>query len=508
MNSLTMLFAVLVAWLSIGTFVAAEGSRPNVLYIFTDDQTTRSVSCYPDAYPWVKTPNIDALAAQGVRFENVYMAAYCVPSRVSFLTGNLPHAARGVFTGRELDAARLTEEEQNHPFWPRRLRASGYRTGIIGKWHVNSRPPTVGMDWDTAIHWSSQSTPGGYYEDQHMRQNGGPPTPLNGYSVDRHTDMAVDFINSSGLKSNGDGGKPWLLWLCYSSPHKPCVPAPRHRGLLKDVQEIPEPASISKREGQPAYIATLPEIRRWDNVKGQIRAYQECVLAIDENVGRLMRELNDAGQLENTVVIFASDQGIAYGQHGLVGKKDAPYDATLRGPLIFRWPGHFAENHVVHDSVNATDVVRTLHEITGLAPLPTMDGMSLVPVLENPDHKLGRDAMLLTNVQNNMGQSIPQMMKRTAAAVAAGEKGEAIMYDWTMIRSGDYKYVAYAGPDREEEIYDLKHDPDELNNLAGDPEHKALLKELRKKAAVELRKTQSGFDDGHFIDFFPLLRRL
>lgn len=489
-------------WMPLLLCHAAERARPNILYVFTDDQTTRSVSCYPDAYPWVKTPNIDALAAEGVRFHNVYMAAYCVPSRVSFMTGNLPHAARGNFTGKELDKTELAMEEKNHPFWPRRLREVGYRTGIIGKWHINSRPPTVGLDWDTAINWSSQSLPGGYYEDQQMRHNGGPPKPLNGYSVDRHTELALHFI-----KNRGTDDKPWFLWLCYSSPHKPCIPAPRHKDLLKGIEDIPKPASLSNRQGKPAYIATLPEIRKWDNVKEQIRTYQECVMSIDENVGRLMKKLKETGQLDNTVVIFASNQGIAYGQQGLVGKKDAPYDATLRGPLIFRWPARFAANQVVYDSVNATDVVRTLHEITGLAPLPSMDGMSLVPVLEHPERKLERDVMLMTNVQNNMGQSIPQMMKRTAAAVAAGEKGEALMYDWTMIRSGDYKYVAYAGPDQEEEVYQLKDDPEELVNLTGYPLHQSVLEDLRKKAAAELRKTQSGFDGGHFIDFFPQLMR-
>lgn len=499
------LLLLLLASLFVNTAgaAAATSARPNVLYIFTDDQTVRSVGCYPDAYPWVKTPNIDALAAKGVRFHHVYMAAYCVPSRVSFLTGNLPHAARGVFGGQVLGPDKLTQEEKDHPFWPRRLRDGGYRTGIIGKWHVNSRPPAVGVDWDTAIHWGSQNEGlGGYYNGQKVSINGAPPTDLGGYSVDRHTDLAVDFI-----KDKAQGSKPWLLWLCYCGVHKPIEPAERHQGRLADAGPVPVPASLTQREGKPAYIRDLPT-PKWDKVEPQIRQYQECVMALDENVGRLMRTLEESGQMENTVVVFAADQGIAYGQHGLVGKKDAPYDAALRGPLIFRWPGHYAENQATDEPVNQTDVVRTLHEITGLEPLPTMDGMSLVPLLKEPrTARLPREAMLMTNVQNHMGQDVPKMMERTRRYIEKGGKGLEAMYDWTMIRSGSHKYIAYAGTDREEELYDLEKDPEELQNLAGEPEQKLLLKKLRKEAATELRKTQSGFDGGHFIDFFPILRR-
>lgn len=493
---LAVLFTVVLS-----NLVDAASKQPNVLYIFTDDQSVRTVGCYPDAYPWVKTPNIDALAAKGVRFHNVYMAAYCVPSRVSFLTGNLPHAAQGNFTGAKLDAAAQEQEEKDHPLWPRRLRESGYRTGIIGKWHLNPRPPVVGLDWDTAAYWTSHNeTSGGYYNGQKISINGAAPVDLGGYSVDRHTDLAVDFI-----KDKGAGDKPWLLWLCYCGVHKPTEPAERHQGALASVGPIPQPASLTERKGKPAYIRDLPT-PRWDKVEPQIRQYHECVMAIDENVGRLMRTLEESGQLENTVVVFAADQGIAYGQHGLMGKKDAPYDAALRGPLIFRWPGHFAENAVSHEPVNQTDVVRTLHEITGLKPRETMDGMSLVTLLKTPSATLPRDAMLLTNVQNNMGAEIPRMMERTRRFIQKGGKGLDAMYDWTMIRSGRYKYVAYAGEDREEEVYDLEADPEELVNLAASPDRMPLLKELRMKAAAELRKTQSGFEGGHFIDFFPLLR--
>ncbi len=479
---------------------AASTKRPNVLYIFTDDQSVRTVSCYlRDAYPWVKTPNIDALAKTGVRFHSVYMAPYCMPSRISMLTGNLPHASRGIFQGAELKGADLEKEIKDHPFWPQRLRESGYRTGVIGKWHITSRPPAVGIDWDTAIHWAKDM--GGMYYNSKMSFNGAPPQDIGGYSVDRYTDLAIDF-----MKEQPKDHRPWYLWLCYTAPHMPTEPAERHKGALAAVNDIPEPLSMTQRYGKPAYIRDLPE-PPWARVTEAIKRYQECVMAIDESVGRLMQALRETDQLENTVVIFASDQGIAYGQHGLVHEKNAPYDAALRSPLIFSWPAHFAQDQTSEEPVSGPDVVRTLLDIFGLEPLKTMDGMSLLPLLKDPSQRLSRGAMLMTNVKNNMGQTIPQGVERVERAIARGAKGQDAMRDWAMIRSGDYKYVAYCGEAKEEEIYNLAVDPEELVNLADDG-HLPLLEEMRRKAAKELRSTQSGFDGGHFIDFFPLLKQL
>lgn len=480
---------------------AAPKSRPNVLYVFADDLTVRAVSCYPQARPWVKTPNMDALAAKGVRFHSVYLAAYCIPSRVSMMTGNLPHAAQGVFTGPELAGETLQQEIAQHPFWPQRLRESGYRTGIIGKWHISSRPPAVGLDWDTAIHWSKTMV-NAYYDGQKMSFNGGLPVDLNGYSVDRHTDLAIDFMKAPGSKD-----KPWFLWLCYSSPHSPSDPAERYQGALAAVTDIPEPASLKMRDGKPAYIRDFG-MPKWKGVQQSIRKYHECVMAIDENVGRLTQALQETDLLSNTVIVFAGDQGLAQGQHGLVNKKDAPYDAALCSPLIFSWPGHYPQGRVSEEPVCGPDVVQTLHEIMGLKPLTTMDGTSLLPVVQDPASKLPREAMLMTNVQGNMGETIPQGVKRTERFIASGGKGEGAMPDWAMARSGAWKYVCYCGDAKEEELYNLAEDPEELSNLATLPAHRAKMEEMRLVCARQLRATQSGFKTGHYIDFFPLLKDL
>ena len=497
MNRLILLISLFLTH----AVIAETRPRPNVLYIFADDLTVRAVSSYPQAYPWVKTPNIDSLAAKGVRFHSVYMAAYCVPARVSMMTGNLPHAAQGTFTGAELTGENLKREIAQHPFWPQRLRESGYRTGLIGKWHISSRPLAVGIDWDTAIHWS-KSMANAYYDGQKMSFNGAPPTDLDGYSVDRHTDLAIKYIKDPGSKD-----KPWFLWLCYSSPHMPADPAERYKGALASVDDIPEPVSMRMRDGKPAYIRDFG-MPRWKGVKEAIRKYHECVMAIDENVGRLTKTLEETGQLDNTVIIFTGDQGLAHGHHGLVNKKDAPYDAALCTPLIFSWPGHFPQNHSSQEPVAGPDMVKTLHEIMGIAPLPSMDGTSLLPVIKDPASKLSRKAMLMTNVQNHMGESIPQGVKKTERYIASGGKGEGAMQNWAMIRSGPWKYIAYCGGDKEEELYNLETDKEELTNLAAQPLHSDKLEEMRLACARELRATQSGFSTGHYLDFFPLLKDL
>lgn len=497
-------FIGLICVLLVSSAVGADlqDRRPNILYIFTDDQSVRTVSCYPDAYPWVKTPNIDALAKAGVRFEKAYMAPYCVPSRITQLTGNLPHAARGDFNGKELTGSDLQQEIQEHPFWPQRLRESGYRTGIIGKWHLYSRPPAVGIDWDTAIHWNKKIDED-YYYNQKVSINGAPPVDLGGYSVDRHTDFAVDFI-----KGKSENDKPWYLWLCYSGVHMPIQPAARHQGALASVNDIPEPSTAKlPREGKPAYIRDLPE-PSWKRVMESIKRYQECVMAVDENVGRLRKVLEETKQMDNTIIIFASDQGIAYGQHGLVHKKNAPYDAALCSPLIVSWPGHFAQGAVSPEPISGPDIVQTLLDITGVKPSSTMDGMSLVPLLKDPGLCLAREAMLMTNVQNDFGQSIPLGVAKSERFISKGGKGEKAMRDWAMIRSGDYKYVAYVGEAKEEELYNIKEDPEELHNLAAERDYSDEVSIMRLKASQELRRTQSGFDGGHYIDFFPLLRNL
>jgi len=475
---------------------------PNVLYIFTDDQSYRTVSCYEGSYDWVKTPNIDSLAKEGVRFKNAYIAPFCVASRITHMTGNLPHSAKGIFNGETLTGNALKKEIKKNPFWLQRLRQSGYHTSMIGKWHIYSRMPAIGIDWDYAAYWHKKMV-NAYYYDQKISFNGAQPVDLGGYSTDRYTDLAISYIN----KRSEEPKKPWYMWLCYSGVHMPHQAAKRHENSLQNISDIPEPVGYrSKRIGKPEYVQQLkPKSNDADNKKlnETILKYHRCVLSIDENIGRLVKCLKESGQYENTIIIFGSDQGLAMGHHGFHHKKNAPYDETLRSPLIFHYPKKFPKGKVSNQRVSGPDIVQTLHELTGIEAKESMDGMSLVPLLKNPKAKLPRPAMLMSNVRTSFSAATPKGARGIQRKVDSGAKGYDGMPMYMMIIAGKHKYVKHLLNNTVEEVYDLEADPNESRNLALSIEYKTLLEKLRKLCVEEFRKTQSGFNGGHFVDLFP-----
>ena len=493
------ILSVLIIVISIA--VKAD-NRPNILYIFTDDQSYRTVGCYEGSYSWVKTPNIDKLAKEGVRFKNAYIAPFCVASRITHMTGNLPHAARGKFGGETLTGDALKEEIIKNPFWLQRLRESGYHTGMVGKWHIYSRMPAVGIDWDYAAYWHKKMV-NAYYYDQKISINGAKPVDLRGYSADRHTDLAIDYMKDRAKDPN----KPWYMWLCYSGVHMPHQPAKRHEKSLTNISDIPEPVGYrSTRIGKPKYVQQLkPKGNDADNKKlnETILRYHRCVLSIDENVGRLIKYLKESGQYENTIIIFGSDQGLAMGHHGFHHKKNAPYDETLRSPLIFHYPKEFPKGKVSTERVSGPDVVQTLHKLTAIKAKASMDGMSLVSILKKPKTKLPRPAMLMSNVRTSFSSSIPKGARGIQKKVDAGAQGYDGMPMYMMIIAGKHKYVKHLLKDTVEEVYDLEADPNESRNLALSIEYKSVLEKLRKLCIDEFRKTQSGFEGGHFVDLFP-----
>ena len=204
--------------------VLGEDDRPNILFIYTDDQSYRTVSCYPGSYDFVQTPNIDALARRGIRFDAAYIGTWCMPSRASLLTGHLQHGVNsmrmeGEYPGSEYDPERC-------PFWPSVFRANGYQTAQIGKWHTG-RDNGFGRDWDYQLVWNRPrhtNNAGAYYDNQLIEKNGQPAELTQGYSTDNYTEWAVDYIRGN----NRDPSKPWYLWLCYCLLYT--SPSPRDRG--------------------------------------------------------------------------------------------------------------------------------------------------------------------------------------------------------------------------------------------------------------------------------------
>lgn len=484
---------------------AQPATRPNILFIYADDQNTRTVGCYERSWPWVRTPNIDQLAASGVRFTHCYLGSWCMPSRATLLTGHYPHGIQsmsmaGTYPGSSYDPKQC-------PFWPAVFRQHGYHTAQIGKWHTGV-DTGFGREWDYQIVWNRPKYPanaGNYYRQQQLEFDG-QPREVDGYSTDNYTRWACEYIRGEHRQAD----KPWYLWLCYGAVHGPSTPAPRHLGAYKD-QSVPLPADIlGPRPQKPAYLDRSQawvrdadgeiyagksgeqfgddENRRTKKSYAEwVRQVNECALAVDEGVGQLLQALRDSGQLENTLIVYSADQGFSMGEHGFRAKL-APYDANYNSPLIASWAQHIPAGKVSKVPVGGPDLVQTFFHQAGI-PLPwPMHGRDLSEILMNPDQPTEPRVLLYENMGQKYGAdtaSIP-----TDDSVFHGDVPR-----WVAIRYGKWKYIRTLISDEMEEIYDLEQDPEELNNLALLPQHQSLLTDLRAKAIAELRRTEAPFVD-------------
>jgi arylsulfatase A-like enzyme len=480
--------------------VAQQARRPNILLIYTDDQSYRTVGCYPEAFPGVKTPHFDALAANGVRFQGAYLGAWCTPSRATMLTGRFPHGVESLRAAEPYPAS--TYDPEQCPFWPKVFRQNGYVTAQIGKWHTGVDAGT-GRDWDWQIVWNRPKYPANatkYYEDQILSVNGAEAKATSGYSTDNYTQWALDFVRGA----HRDPAKPWYLWLCYGGIHTPTTPAPRHQGMHKD-DPVPVPADIlPPREGKPDYLnrtqawtrgadgqpvaiakANEAFTGRYDDF---IHQRNDCAQALDEGVGALIAALKETGQLENTLVVLTADQGFGMGEHGF-RMKHAPYDATYRSPLIVSMPGTFPSGKVVPHCVTGADLVVTFFAIAGLKLPWTMHGRDLTPLLKQPDAPWSHPAFY-ESTGDHFGSNVSRVVTTTP------EKAIYQEIPWYVaLRDDRWKYIRYLTPGETEELYDLRADPDELHNLADATDHRETLRELRRRTLAELHRTGAGFAD-------------
>ena len=478
---------------------AAVPKRPNILFIYTDDHSHRTISAYPEAYPWVRTPAIDRLATRGIRFTAAYNGAWCMPSRATMLTG---HHQFGVESMRmEGNYPGCTYDPHKCPFWPKVFRSNGYFTAQIGKWHTGT-DTGYGRDWDFQLVWNRPKyteTSTHYYYDQPITYHGGKTETLKRYSTDQYTDWAVDLIRGNGR----DTRKPWYLWLCYGAVHGPYTPAERHRNEYAGV-DFDTPADIfPPRPGKPDWAQKVSHWQKGPDGKpvsggrslnAWVRQYHQGVFGLDEGVKRLMDVLEETGQRENTLVIFTSDQGLAFGQHGFLGTKIAAYDANVRSPLIISMPGQIPEGRVCTTPVAGVDLVPTFFRYAGIERPWEMHGRDLSPLLKNPEADWPYPAMLVATGQK---------FGSDTNVIPGGKDAFHADVPWyVMLRDKRYKYVRPLIHDLEE-LYDLQEDPEELNNLAVKAEHLSRVRRMRAAAIAELRRTKAGF-----VDRMPAVREV
>ena len=494
-----LLFALLLTVLNAQ---AAPSVRPNILLLYTDDHSYRTISCYEGAEPWARTPNIDRLAARGVRFTHAYIGTWCMPSRATMLTGLHQYGVRTMRMAEPYPSS--TYDPAQCRFWPAVFREHGYQTAQIGKWHTGT-DAGFGRDWDYQIVWNRPKHPenaANYYYDQLLSVNGAEPKIVPGYSTDNYTRWAIDYIKGE----HRDATKPWYLWLCYGGVHAPYTPAERH---LDDYPgaTVPTPADIyPPRAGKPGYMQS---IAAWEKGAGGepvlstralgsevgddkardrgrtlstwSRQYHQAVRSLDEGVGRLLAALEESGQLANTLVVFTADQGYAWGQHGFRAKL-APYDANIRSPLLVSMPGTLPEGKVCRIPVGGADIAPTFFSFAGLELPWPMHGHDLTPLLKKPDAPWGHTTMLPFTA-DKFGADCD------VVPLPPGNRHKTGIPWYVMLAEGRLKYIRTLEANEPEELYDLLADPEELTNLALDAKHAETVKKLRAAAIAELQRT-------------------
>jgi len=475
--------------------------RPNILFIFTDDQSHRTVSSYEDSLSWARTPHIDQLAEEGIRFKHAFAGPWCAPSRAMVLSGRYLHGIDGLdFT----DYPNIKEDHDRFRMWPQVFRKNGYTTAVIGKWHLASdyRHGTV---WDHSIIWErlGGEKSGDYFRNQKLRFDGGDFKSVGGHSTDNYTRYAEAFIER-------DHEKPWMLWLCYDAVHAPFTPADRHKGSYAGAGPIEIPADIyPPRPDKPRYMQNYSmfepgpdgvpvDERQQLPLPDLVRKYHSGVLSLDEGVRDLVDTLERTGQLDNTIIVFTSDQGIAMGHHGMEIKV-APYDDNIRVPFIVRLPNGASAGTALDMPVNTIDLIPTFFDYAGIDLPWEMHGTNLRPVFEDPSLAWDR-GILQENFSKSFGSQTDGGL--TIVDPSKGLPNQKVDW-WLFYRYGDYKYITTLVPDEIEELYNIEEDPRELKNLALDSDNYKLMDQMRSMMLEELRRTNAGL-----VENLPVSRRM
>lgn len=473
---------------------AADGQRPNIVFIMSDDHAAHALSCYGSQVN--ETPNLDRLAAEGLRFANCFATnSICTPSRATILTGKYSHR-NGVPVFNRFDGSQ--------PTVARLLRDAGYWTGMIGKWHLGSEP--TGFD-----RWTILPGQGDYHDPQFIEPQG--RRRIAGYVTDIITDLSIEFLEQR------PADQPFFLMCHHKAPHRNWQPDERHRAQFAG-RKIPEPATLfddhatrteAIRENRqtvardltrrdlkltPPAGLTPAEQARWldaapDSVEIEVdgarrtltgdelvrwkyqrymQDYLACVQSVDDNVGRLVAWLDQHGLRENTLVVYTSDQGFFLGDLGMYDKRFM-YEPSLRMPLLMRWPAGIQVRGVQEALAINADFAPTFLEIAGL-PIPAdMQGRSLSPLFAGERPAAWRTSMYY-RYYHDPGHH------NTRAHYGVRTETHKLIYFWTKDQW---------------ELYDLSADPHELRNLVDDPAQQATL--ARLKAELARLRTELGDAD-------------
>ena len=508
-KNLLLLLPVLPATL------AAQG-RYNIVYIMTDDHTAQMMSCYDNRY--VQTPNLDRIAADGVKFVNSFVAnSLSGPSRACMLTGK--HSHKNGFTNNEHGVFDGTQQTM-----PKLLRAAGYQTAIIGKWHLVTTP--TGFDY-----WNIVPGQGDYYNPDFIKMDQS-TVREHGYVTDIITDKSIDWMENKRDKS-----RPFILFIHHKACHRNWLPEMKYLHEYEDVTfPIPE-TFYDDYAGRPAAKAQEMEIGKdmdltydtkiyspdlktrlsqnyfnmigrldsedrsrydhfYDSIAADFRArklegralteykyqrymrdYAKVLKSLDDNVGRTLDYLRDAGLLDSTLVVYTSDQGFYMGEHGWFDKRFM-YQGSFSTPLVMRLPEGLKARGEIREAVQNIDYAPTFLDLAG-APIPAdIQGVSLLPLLRGEHPKKWR---------NDIYYHYHEYPAEHAVKRHYG------------IRTERYKLMHFYNDIDVWELYDLQTDPNELHNLYGQPGMEKVTKQLMKR----LKQLQIQYDDP-ILEKYPI----
>ena len=467
MNRYILLIAILF---SLNLLSQETEKKPNFLFVLVDDQPYDAVG-FSNRYPFLKTPNIDKLAKEGVNVKNFFVTqSICSPSRASFLTGTYPHI-HGVNQNNKY----VDPDWTNYAPFSTHLQKSGYETAHIGKIHMawkrakeHIRP---GFDY-----WFSFIGQGQYFNPK-VNDNGR-ETQIEGYMTDILTDKTVDW-----LVNKRDPDKPFSLNLWHKAVHEKHLPAPRHEDLFQD-DPLPEPPFDTHKEtfkGKPEWLRRktygfkwnendkipeeLPEIT-WPINKHKYMQLLRSLIAVDESLGKVIKTLEEIGELENTVIIYSSDNGYFMGEHTFIDKRLA-YENSMRVPMIIRYPKLISKSSVVDEQCLNIDIAPTILDLAGVNKPSYMQGESMLKLISGKKDKSWRKSMLFEYYVDD-------------AWPYAGPNQVAV-------RTNEYKLIDNFLEDDIDELYDLKNDPGEMTNLINDSSYDLVEKELREES-IKLQK--------------------
>ena len=477
-----------------------EISQPNIIYIMSDDHASHAISAYNGIYTEVApTPNIDRLAGEGALFTNTFCTnSICGPSRATILTGKYSHR-NGFY-----------KNEGGHPFdgsqvtFPKLLKEAGYTTAVIGKWHLWSEP--TGFDY---YKYHILNGGQGSYWNPTYNENG---KEINhtGYATNLTGDFAMDW-----LKNKRDKSKPFCLLYQFKAPHRPWFPDSIYLDLFEGV-EMPYPETfnddyagreltagntmmtIEKHLTRKDMKMTPPpglsgkELHTWERTgdKGEhvspsdtltgmalknwkyqkyIKDYLACVRSVDDNIGRVLKYLDESGLAENTIVVYTADQGFYLGDHGWYDKRFM-YEESLRMPFVIRYPRSIEPGQILEQMTLNIDFGPTLLDMTGVKVPDEMQGKSMAPLFDGDDTRKWRDAIYYHYYEYPKWHQVQPHYG---------------------IRTDRYKLIHFYYDIDVWELYDLQEDSNELSNLYDDPAQSALIASLKE----ELKRLQVQYGD-------------